>query len=362
MRRYRTLMILGLITAAVVAGAILTRPVSPAIPGNGEPLFPELMPKINDVVEMNGFRGGQSFTARLENGAWVVPQKSGYPARQDKVRRLIVGIATLERLEPKTSDPDLYGKLGLDDPSAENVVPTRYKIKDGTGTTLAELTVGNRRASRTDPSSGEIYVRTGSNPQAWLVEGKLPVFAQTLDLIDPSILEIARERVREVRVLHPDGEQVLVSKNSVGERGFTLEGIPEGMKVKNDWAVNDIGRGLTGLRLDDVRPASDVDFEQAGLSVELVTFDGLRVTAETTLVDEKTFSRLTAEFVPELVRIEEAAQDSEPLQAEAVAEEAESLSKRWQGWVYQLSPDSVEKLAKKQSDLIEPIEEAEGEG
>jgi hypothetical protein len=172
MRNGKTLVILGLVTLAVVLAAIFTRQESTAIPRQGERLFPQLMANINNTTEVVGVSKNETFTLTRRDGHWVVKEKSDYPADANKVRQLIVGTAQFQRVEPKTRNPELYEKLGVEGINKEEAKSVKISLKNTSGVALAEFLLGERRWSRGDPSLSEYYVRLPDDPQAWLVEGK----------------------------------------------------------------------------------------------------------------------------------------------------------------------------------------------
>ncbi len=122
--RKKALLILILLTVVVAAAAVIVRKDTNAVAGAGEPLFPALLDNINDITTVVGVGAGETFTLVREGDRWVVSEKQGFPADQDKARQLILGMARLARIEPKTSNPDLYEKIGLDDIHAEDGTDT----------------------------------------------------------------------------------------------------------------------------------------------------------------------------------------------------------------------------------------------
>ena len=79
-------------------------------------------------------------------GHWVVVEKGNYPADEARMRRLLLGLADLTLVEPKTERPELFARLDLDDPS--NGKSTLVALQDRTGKTVAELIVGKTRPDR----------------------------------------------------------------------------------------------------------------------------------------------------------------------------------------------------------------------
>jgi hypothetical protein len=366
MRNGKTLVILGLVTLAVVLAAIFTRQESTAIPRQGERLFPQLMANINDTTEVVGVSKNETFTLTRRDGHWVVKEKSDYPADANKVRQLIVGTAQFRRVEPKTRNPELYEKLCVEGINKEAAKSVKISLKNTSGAALAEFLLGERRWSRGDPSLSEYYVRLPDDPQAWLVEGKIPDDKSPTNWLDDEILELDSARVREVRVTHPDGDKVTVRHSKPSANDYQLLGLPEGAEVEFNYAVNSIGNTLTSLTLDNVKPASEVRFKNGtGLSVELETFDGLRVQMQTMKDGEDNLAWFSAMFDSSLIHEDERAnkETTESADKDAkkksrlkapddVKKEAETLNARWKDWVYVVPQYRIDSLGKKKSELI----------
>ena len=169
-------------------------------------------------------------------------------------------------------------------------------LEDASGAELARWVLGNRRPSKSDPGRTELYIRTGDDPQAWLVEGSLPGGRTIIDWVDRLVARIDRERLRAVEVVHADGMTVAVGKRHPTDVDFILQGVPEGHEIDAQYRINDIGRFLEDLRFEDVVPASELDFSgSVDKRVRVITFDGLRIRMETVVRDGESFARLRAE-------------------------------------------------------------------
>jgi len=363
MTRVRTLIVLALATAAVVAGALATREEPVTIPEAGKPLFPDLLARVNEVAEVELVGDGERVTVARRGDDWVLAGKSGYPADPAKVRELALGLAELERVEPKTRNPDLYPRLGLDDPERAGSQAVRYTLEDTGGEPLASVDIGTRRAGRTDAELSELYVRLSGERRTWLVEGRLPRVRTALDLVDDTLTAIELDRVREVSVEHAGGERVVVRRGAPGE-DFSLLELPEGHRVARQWAVDDVARALSDLRFEDVRAAGEAGGTPA-FNAELTTFDGLRVRLEAVRMEEAVFARLEAAFDETLATAPPAAaggaqrRDDEAASASpaGVREEAERLGERWSGWAFALPRHRIDMLGKRMDELVEPVEE-----
>ena len=357
MQRYRTLVVLAVLVAAAAAAAVFVQREDPGIARSGEKLLPGLLDRLGEVSRIESTHKGKTITLALADGSWSVTDRHGYPAETPEVRGLLVGAAELVRVEPKTARPDRYQKLELGDPADEESESFGYVMKDAEGEVIGDLVVGKRRfVSATVPETDEYFVRVAGDPQAWLVTGKVPRNRRALDWLRREVTKLDQTRVRRAAVTHPDGTVVRVTKPSPMETDFTLEDVPEGFEVKEAFSVHAIGTALAIFTLNDVARLEEVDFGAgagAGLEVVAETFDGVRLSARTSTVGDRTFVRMAAEFDPDLVFPE----TTESLLDEAAARaEVEALNARWDGWAFVMSGYTVDNLRKKVPDMLRPIE------
>ena len=365
MRSGRSILVLAVVTAVAV-GAVLSIDREPGtVAGSGELVFPALLDRVNDVARVRVTGSEGTFTLARDGEAWVVEEKERYPAEPDRMHNLILGAAGLRRVEPKTSNPEHYPKLRLEDPAGEDAQSARFVLEDASGAELARWVLGNRRPSKSDPGRTELYIRTGDDPQAWLVEGSLPGGRAIIDWVDRLVARIDRERLRAVEVVHADGMTVAVGKRHPADVDFILQGVPEGREIDAQYRINDIGRFLEDLRFEDVVPASALDFSgPVDKRVQVTTFDGLRIRMETVVRGGKAFARLRAEADETLVEAAGKASGTAdgPLHTlEEVRAEAGTLNARWTGWAYELPSFKRDYIARRVDELIRPLEDMGGE-
>jgi len=364
--RKNALLILILLTVVVAVAAVIVRQGTNDVAGAGEPMFPALLDHINDITTVVGIGAGETFTLVREGDRWVVAEKHGFPADQDKARQLVLGTARLVRIEPKTSNPDLYEKIGLDDIHAEDGNAVQYSFKNAAGDTLAEVIIGNSRLGRADPQTDEYFVREPAMAQTWLVQGKLADAVGVIDWLDSRVLSIERDRIRQVTARHPDGAVVTVSKKKPSQQTFDLLDVPEGAEADPKWKLNDLGRSLASLDMEDVMPASQASVPDDGLRVEMITFDGLRVILRSVKDGERTLARVQAFFDESLIAQEflaggeQAEGESEfLLSAEAVGEEVTRLNEDWQNWVYVVPGYRADYMSVRKEEMIKRPEKKE---
>ena len=380
MRGARTVLVLGIVTLVAV-GAVLFVERGPGTPApGGDIVFPALLEQVNSVARVRVTGSEGTFTLTRDGDAWVVEEKERHPADPDRVHKLLVGAAGMKRLEPKTSDPERYPKLWLEDPTGKDARSVRLVLEDASGAVLAGWVLGDRRPSKSDASRTELYIRVADDPQAWLVEGSVPGGGKIIDWLDRVVARIDRERLRTAEVSHTDGATVAVGKEVPADGDFVLRDVPEGRETDSQYRVNDIGRFLEDLRFEDVASASSLDFAgSVDKRLEITTFDGLRVRADSVMRAGDAWVQLRAEVDEGLVKktagadagAPDAESGTEPLDTSSgalrpldeVRTEAERMNARWQGWAYELPSFKRDYIAKRMGELTREIEEKdEGTG
>jgi hypothetical protein len=368
MRNIKTIVILGLVTLVVILAALFIQEPPTVIEGSGDLMFPDMGARVNDANEIKVSHQSATVTVVRRDHSWVVLEKSNYPAAEDRVRQYLIGLAQLRRLEPKTRNPGRYVELGLDDIGEKNTKSAHVSVTDSDGGKIADLIVGDRRPAKSDPSKSELFVRVQDDPQSWLVEGKLPNYYTTTDWLDKTILKLDRKRIREVKIIHEDGEEVAMRRQDKTANDFQLLNVPKQAKVKSTFSINSIANAFADLTLDDVLPQTEKKIATGtGLRAELTTFDGLRIIMETVKNDDDTYARFIANFDPLLIeqktaheaadansaKSESSGQPPQGKDAEAVKNEVERFNARWQGWSYKLPSYRFNSIAKRRDDLLE---------
>jgi hypothetical protein len=323
-------------TVIVVAAAIIVlaagdRAASPA--PSGERALPGLAGKLGDLAWVGLSRGPTKIDFAAVNGSWAVVEKGNYPAAQGKMRQLLLGLADLTLVEPKTERPELFARLDLDDPA--NGKATDLKLNDRIGQTVAELIVGKRRADRLGTGNDAVYVRKPGIDRAWLARGSLDVGGEIVDWLDRRILDIPAARIASIKVTGNDGAMLTLGRAQPAER-FAVTDPPSDTKFKPAALAEPAG-ALAALDLADVKPAADQPMPDSGVATaSFTTFDGLTIDVRVVSKDDKDWLAITA-----------SGQDA----AEA---EAKAINAKLGGWSYAVTQDRAKLLRTRLADLVEP--------
>lgn len=297
----RSLLILGLVTVAVVIAAVVVdiqryRATAPA-EAHGL-IYPALAEHLDNVTTVLLRRPGSSVTLNRTAKGWTVAERAGYPADFGKVRRLLVALGELSKLEAKTNSPKLYPDLQVEDPTSPHARSTEVTLKTAKGTVLASLIVGKSKPDAAGPGNDGVYVRKAGEARSWLAQGTLSVSGGPAEWIDKKLMDISRTRVATVTIHPAQGAPLVVERAHPTDADFTIEGLPADAKLKGTYMIDAIGGVLENLSADDVRTDADVPLPANPTTTEIHTFDGLTVTATLTDKDGKAWVRLHAASQP----------------------------------------------------------------
>lgn len=305
----KAVVILGLLAAVGVVGAVVvSRSNAPekAEIGEGQrrgAFIPSLSSRANDVAKIVITRATQTLTIADTDGSWRVVEKGNYPAKIETVRALVVGLAELREIEPKTTRPEQFAKLGVQDPvapqpgAADADVPqsSLVTLSDKDGKPITSIIIGNTKPGM----SPEVYARRAGENQSWLLSGRVDLPREATGWMDAKFADIKRERVKSVSITHADGSSVVVSRAQQADP-FVLQGIPAGKELKDAGAPESIGSVLGTLTFQDVAALSTLDptaptgDDKPGPSIEIRTFDGLVVTIKSVTHVGRTWWKLSA--------------------------------------------------------------------
>jgi hypothetical protein len=331
-------LILCAVTAVALGLTVYSVSRQPAVRASdlvGAPLFPGLTHRLNDLktVVIRSHDGEINLDYDGKN-TWAVRERSGYPGDSAKVAALVVQMAQMERLEPKTRMPAKYGRLELDDPKAKDSHAKEVLLLDKDGKSLASLIIGKRKFAL-GRKEGGVYVRLPDDPQTWLVLSDVDIGTKPADWLSPQITAIPEDAVKRVAVIHPDGGKVVVEKDQVSDANFEIANLPNGQRPVSETVANAYAGVLADLTFEDIAKADTVAFPRDKTTIaEFSGFDGFSLSLETTEKDGNTWLRIRS---------------AAPGSAHSFPAD---LAARSREWIYQVQPYKVSALKKKMSDLV----------
>lgn len=315
--RPATLAVLVALGAGALAGGwyfgTATTP-SEQVADTGKLMFPDLAPRLQQATKIEIVRQGKPTTInRKPDGTWGLADRDGYRVQESKLRGMLTGLTELRLVEPRTSDPAAFSRLGVEDPDAPTSNSNLLRVLDTNGKPLVAVIVGHRRVRTQGNVPEQVYVRRVGDNQAWLAEGNLQVDADPQLWFDRDILNIDHARIARVEADRGDATVVL-TKNADGK--LVVSSPAEHPKL-DDYRVEDVGRALELLTFQDVQNDERPIGEEVGQAT-FTTTDGLGIKARVFHGDKDIWVRFAVSG------------------ADAAKAEADRLQARLAGWTFQL--------------------------
>jgi len=339
--RRRTLTILGgaaLVSVLLALWALHEQAVEVAPKYHAQEFFPGLASRIREAARIHivSKKFGVVDIVFKPIKGWVLPRKSDYPASFEEVNKTLVGLAAMETIEPKTSNPSWFHYVGLDaPPKGDGVAIT---VSDDRGHVLADMITGSSEDIGDTSGATGLFVRRPNDNQSWLLRAEFEPHSDPADWIDKNVIDLDRSRIQSTIVGQPDGKSYEVRRDKPSDVDFTLAAMPPGRELANPSAPDNVAAALTGLTFDDVVPDKEIDFANATRLVTK-TFDGLIVTTEIVHIGPAywaEFDAATANANPD------------------VSKEARTINAKVNGWAYKLADFKGAQLMTPLESLLKP--------
>jgi hypothetical protein len=340
----RKLSILALVAViAVVAGLWLSgRQTSPPSIESAA-LFPDLKKELDAVTAVRFVKAGgtPALEVKRGEGGWTVADRHNYPADEAKLRKLIASLTEAKVLEEKTSNPESYKALGVEDISDAAAGGVQLEL-DGPKQPI-KLIVGKQAQGAQSQ-----YVRRAGEPKSWLVNKSIDTSSSADQWLRKEIIDVSADRVQSAEVTVGSGKPYSAAKKTRADADFAVEGLPKGKALSAPSAADNFATALAGLTLSDVKPLSEVT-DQPSARATIKTFDGLVTEATGWTKDDKHFIALKTSYDAALAdKFKVATADADKKDAPA----ADAAKKEGEG-----SPPAADKPAEAAKPATRNVEE-----
>lgn len=345
--RNNRLIILAVITLIVVGVAgVFVKLRTPQAPPEKALLFPELASKLREVSAIDIAGQTESISLSRKGDDWVIDDFDGYPALPETVKSTVIGVSELRIVAPKTADPQLYPRLGVEDPSSPDATSLLLTLKDGDDNILAGLIVGHPRKSRAAEDKPGLYIRKPDAKQSYLVEGLLNLSAEKSRWFERTLFDIQSANISRVKIDHADGDAYSVFKSEKGRDDFELEPVPAGKQATSTIILNKFGSLLREFHSNSVHAQENISRPDSWVDARISTFEGL-------VVDIRAFEAEGigyAAFNFDYDQANVAAED--PSTSEEFQALVDGLNQRLAGWIFEIPDFKYEVLSRSSASLL----------
>ena len=279
----RSFFVLSILTLFAVSGAAAALFVTGDEAGpsaRGDLLFPQLADRTSDSARIRVSAVGRSIIIERNGEGWLLPENGGYPVRADLANALVASLASLKANEPKTSNPDLYAHIGVEDAAAPEARSKLVSVETVQGDTLARALVGKASVSIGSNPLGGTFVRRPEETQSWLAEGTAQVPGSLSEWLE-SIVHVPGPEVRRITIIEQDTIVFEAVKSGPQGTNYALVSVDSRYgpptSVANDVAIKRVAQGIVSTRFEDVRAAESVEFGPQSRTVRFDLADGMRL-------------------------------------------------------------------------------------
>jgi len=295
---------IALMVAAVLAisGAmyVSTQRNLPRDP-RGTTFLPFLANELNTVTAVSVRRGAAApmVTVHQQSGHWTVAQRGDYPADVSKIRKLLLALSDAKITEEKTSNPASFPIIGVEDPSSPGASGAEINVtaQDGKHGIIIGKPVGEGNFAR----------RVGENT-SYIVEPGISFEVEPRYWIDAQLIDIAVGSIQSIEVKPAAGSPYVIHRTAATAKpsaagsaadNFVIDGVPSGRKAADAALLAPSPTTYSGLRADDVAPASDIDFGKATVATVTLS-DGNVITMTGAVIGDQHWLQLKSSKDPAL--------------------------------------------------------------
>lgn len=348
LRAFLGWLIVAIVTVAAATVLVVSRPTSSVDPLAREPVFTDLRANPDDVARLTVSSRFGAFTFIRKDGVWLAPDKFDYRVDSDDVRDLVVKLSDMRFIERKTSNPERFERLEVNDIDDELSESVYVRMASADERTLAEAIIGRPSARFIDGSVSGTYIRFPENDEVWLASGAVNVQTRQVPWLDREIVKVPADTVARVIIGTGDEAYEAVREGEGEDATFVVPQVPEGRELK-DSVVRDLTRGLANVALEDVRPRAELALPEDAHFARVETLDGVAIDLRMAKIDDRPWVTVAASYIGD------AGDETEA--ANAARTRVVDINARVGDWVYWVPADVYDRLTKPLDDQLKPEEE-----
>ncbi len=192
--------------------------------------FDEILPEISQI----NFKSiaDQTVIEKID-GTWVVSSAYNLPANTDLLSRFFIQLREGKLTEYKTSNEELYYKLGLDNENKIDLV-----LKNSKGENLYELNIGEYNYKK--PGT---YIKSSNTNQTYLASVNLSTDAGSYFWVPNDLINIGSEQIKSIQIYKD--QLINLSKK---ENQLLHQNLPQGFEEIDQDKIDEVLSVLTDLQ------------------------------------------------------------------------------------------------------------------
>ena len=296
----------------------------------GEPLFPDLINRLNEIEVISIEHKNQNLTfTRDSNKEWIL-MENNYPVDKERIRNTLIGLSRLEKIEPKTALPEFYPDLQVEDISAKEANSYLLTLLNIDGQPLTSIIIGKSVNGITWNGQG-YFVRFPNEAQSWLVRGNFDITGDAYSWLMTRILPLSAGKISSVTLTNDAQKREITYTRPAPSYPLLSSSVSDDFFQTSPEFTSKMEKALLSFTFEDVFPLpSPVSQKTPATSIKIETQDGLKI--HLSLFFEEGIPYVTVSFAAT-----EKAKDT-------VKKEAERLERLHQKWLYKIPAETASAL------------------
>ena len=246
----------------------------------GAHIMPGLYNALNDVsaLTVTGAENNVLVTLQRHQDQWVVAERNNYPADLSKIRNAALALAEAKIVEEKTSNINLYVKLGVEE----------IDTNEATGVKAVVNFADQKQALIVGKPGPQInktrYVRRADEKTSWLVDRKIDLNYEVAHWLEKDILSVEPAELSTISLRLQDGATLEIFNHKHGEEDvFAVSNLTDPDSQVIEAEIHQVTNALSSFQLLDVENRSTFDGGEptytikfvlkSGVSLELIAYE-----------------------------------------------------------------------------------------
>ncbi len=311
----------------------------------GSAVLSDLHQSLNDISELQVIGAGNqvmSTLLRTEKG-WLVKERNQYPADITKIRLALLSLAEANMVEQKTSNVELYEKLGVESVDSKDAQGVEATLRFNNQTIA--LVVG-KPGPQINKSR---YVRLSDSETSWLVDRKIDLKHEPEYWLQKDIVSIEPDEISSVTILLQDNSRLEIGNTNEEENVFEVTNLTDPNTQVVDAELHQVTNALSSFQLLDVADSSEFSDLEPTMQVSYQLKNDVKVNITAYEVGTDHFASFSAELNAE---INPEMSPEEGDSSDAAQKYVDELQKITSGWVYKIPNVSYDSMYKREADVL----------
>ena len=305
----------------------------------GSAILPGLLDSVNDISQIVITQAGNEIVATLKasDGGWMIAERNDFPADISKIRAVALALAQANIVEEKTSNPDLYYRLGVEDISLADAQGMQVDVSFGN---QSETLIVGKPGPQLNKNR---YVRLANSETSWLVDKKIDVKHDTAYWLRKDLFSVEPDEILQVDIVMADDSRLIIQNSNPEEDLFVVANLsnPDSQVVQAE--LDQVTNALSSFQLLDVVNAEDFAEIEPVMHVDYTLKQGMVIKLTAYEIDKDHFMA---------IEVEEVAPASQTDTNNTAREDLSVLQEKTRGWVFKIPNVSYDAMNKREPDVL----------